>query len=89
MIQGVAVARLVSTLLAVFAFACVFVAFQRPAFGYADPGTAFVALQSAASVMAACAFYMRRRIRAFFSKDKGAEIPAPQAKIGRDSQESV
>jgi hypothetical protein len=33
---------------------------------YVDPGSGLLALQSAASVMAAAAFFLRRKIRAVF-----------------------
>ena len=55
------------------------IATARPAFGYVDPGSGLLALQSAASVVAASVYFLRRRIRALFAKPTDAanqNIPA-------------
>jgi hypothetical protein len=44
---------------------------------YVDPGTGLLALQSAASVLAAGAFFMRRKIRALFGRRKAADALVP------------
>ena len=66
--------RLLSALLAVFSVCCLLVALQGKAWGYVDPGSGFVALQTFASVAAAGGYFLRRRIRALFA---GKEEPAP------------
>jgi hypothetical protein len=61
---------------------CLLIASDRPAFAYyVDPGSGLLALQSAASVMAAFGYFMRRRIRAMFSsrEEPAAQLPhAPE-----------
>ncbi len=58
--------RIASLLLAVLTVLCVVVATERRAWGYIDPGTGLVALQSVASVAAACSYFFRRRILSRF-----------------------
>ncbi len=41
---------------------------QGRAWGYVDPGSGLLALQGFATAMAGVTYYMRRRIRAFFSR---------------------
>lgn len=62
--------RFISFSLAVFITLCVIVATERRAWGYVDPGSGLIALQTIASVMAAYAYYVRRHIRAFFMRKK-------------------
>jgi hypothetical protein len=61
--------RLISTSLAIFIFFCMLIATERQAFGYVDPGSGILALQSLASVLAAFAYFLRRRIRLLFSRN--------------------
>ncbi len=44
---------------------------------YVDPGSGLLALQSAASVMAAAAFFLRKKIRGLFGWRRKAEVLAP------------
>jgi hypothetical protein len=62
--------RLVSTSLAIFITLCMIVGSERRAWGYVDPGSGLIALQTIASVAAAYAYVVRRRIRAFFTRKK-------------------
>jgi hypothetical protein len=62
--------RLISFSLAIFITLCMIVGSERRAWGYVDPGTGLIALQSIASVLAAYAYYVRRNIRAFFARKK-------------------
>jgi hypothetical protein len=64
--------RFASLSLAVLTILCLVVATERRAWGYIDPGTGLVALQSIASVAAACSYFFRRRILSVFKfgKDK-------------------
>jgi hypothetical protein len=51
------------------------VATERRAWGYVDPGNGLLALQAIASVLAGCAYGLRRRIRKLFkhkSENKAA-----------------
>ncbi len=66
--------RLLSFSLAVFITLCMIVGSERRAYGYVDPGSGLIALQGIASVAAAYAYYVRRKIRSFFSRKK--EEPA-------------
>jgi hypothetical protein len=59
--------RLLSFALACVVCICVLVATEQRAMAmYVDPGSGLLALQSAASVMAAAAFFLRRKIRSIF-----------------------
>jgi hypothetical protein len=46
---------------------------------YVDPGSGLFALQSAASVMAATAFFLRRKIRAMFGLRRKGDACLPIA----------
>jgi hypothetical protein len=58
--------RMTSLLLAAPVVFFMVVATERRAWGYIDPGTGLVALQSVASVAAACSYFFRRRILSRF-----------------------
>ena len=60
--------RLVSVSLAIFICVCLLGATERPAYGYVDPGSGLLALQSLASVAAACGYFFRRRLRILFNR---------------------
>jgi hypothetical protein len=72
--------RFTSVALAVLITFCMIVASERRAWGYIDPGSGLIALQTIASVVAAWAYMVRRRIRAFFTRKKEkapAVLPVP------------
>ncbi|HEY5054628.1 MAG TPA: hypothetical protein VII58_00615 [Acidobacteriaceae bacterium] len=81
--------RICSISLSVVIALCLIVASERRAWGYVDPGTGLIALQAAASVVAAWAYMVRRRIRAFFTRKK--EEPPAIAPVPRpdDSREAA
>ena len=60
--------RILLLLLTIVGFVGFFVATERPALAYVDPGSGLLALQTAASVVAGFAFFLRRRIRALFGR---------------------
>jgi hypothetical protein len=63
--------------LALFTAFCLAIATARPAYGYVDPGSGFLAVQTIASVGAAFGYFLRRRIRSLFSKkDDAILIPS-------------
>ncbi|HUD22422.1 MAG TPA: hypothetical protein VMQ60_06225 [Acidobacteriaceae bacterium] len=64
--------RLVSAALSLFITFCLLVATDRRAWGYVDPGSGLIALQTFASVGAAYAYVIRRRIHTFFSRKEEA-----------------
>lgn len=70
--------RLLSSSLAIVITLCMIVASERRAWAYVDPGSGLIALQTIASVVAAYAYMVRRRIRAFFSRKKEAAIPVAE-----------
>lgn len=72
--------RLLSFALACVACVCVLIATEQRAMAmYVDPGSGLLALQSAASVVAAAAFFLRRKIRAAFGFRRKAEVFGPLA----------
>jgi hypothetical protein len=54
--------------LALFMAYCVVLATAKPAYGYVDPGSGFLAVQTIASVGAAFGYFLRRRIRSLFTR---------------------
>ena len=80
--------RFLSFSLAVFITLCMIVGSERRAWGYVDPGSGLIALQGFASVAAAYAYIVRRRIREFFARKKGvASVALPVATKAGDSRE--
>ena len=78
--------RFVSVSLTIFIALCMIVGSERRAWGYVDPGSGLIALQGFASVMAAYAYFIRRRIREFFRRKK--ETPAVVVPIASDQGNS-
>jgi hypothetical protein len=66
--------RLISSSLTLFITFCLLVATDRRAWGYVDPGSGLIALQTFASVGAAYAYFIRRRIRAFFASKQKSPV---------------
>jgi hypothetical protein len=62
--------RFASVTLSLFICICLLLATERQAKAYVDPGTGLLALQSAASAVAAAAFLLRKRIVGFFTRKK-------------------
>ena len=82
--------RLLSVSLATVMFFCLLVATDRRAWGYVDPGSGLIALQTIASVGAAYAYYIRRRIRTFFTgKDKQSNEALPVEPAAAKSREAA
>ena len=79
--------RLISFSLAIFITICMIVGSERRAWGYVDPGSGLIALQTIASVAAAYAYMIRRRIHAFFARKKEPAITLPVARKAGESQE--
>jgi hypothetical protein len=66
------VLRSVFFLLGGLQIAAIFVAFERPAQAYVDPGSGFVFLQIAGSMFAGAVFYMRHRLRRILNAMRGS-----------------
>ena len=62
--------RIVLVLLAIAQVAALAVAFQRPAFAYADPGSGLLFLQVAGSMLAGALFIVRSKLRKIFRLGK-------------------
>ncbi len=80
--------RLISLSLAFVITLCMIVGSERRAYGYVDPGSGLIALQTIASVAAAYVYMVRRRILAFFSRKKENQAAIlPVANKTGDSRE--
>jgi hypothetical protein len=44
--------------------------FERPAYGYTDPGTGLLAIQAAGSALVATGWYLRRKISGLFQRSE-------------------
>jgi hypothetical protein len=62
--------RLISATCTVLFCFFLMLATEHRAMAYVDPGTGLLAIQSLGSMLAAAAFFMRRRIMALFNKKK-------------------
>jgi hypothetical protein len=49
------------------------VTFERQAYAYVDPGSSLVAFQSLTAIVTGLLFYLRKRIRSFFTRSKDSE----------------
>ena len=75
--------RVVAICLTLFTCTCLLLATERQAKAYVDPGTGLLALQSLASVTAAAAYFLRKRILGLFTKRKpssGVVLPVAARK---------
>lgn len=69
--------RLVLFSLSIFIAVCLIIGSERRAWGYVDPGSGLLALQTLGSVLAGFGYFLRRRIRRLFVRQQKNEIPAP------------
>ena len=76
--------RILPAALTVLITLCLIVGSERRAWGYVDPGSGFIALQTFASVAAAYLYLARRRIKTFFARKqpKPAVISIPSESSG-------
>ena len=82
--------RLLSFALGCVMCVCVLIATERRAMAmYVDPGSGLLALQSAASVLAAAAFFLRRKIRSAFSSRRKADLYVPLAEEKADARKAA
>ena len=60
---------------------------ERPAYGYADPGTGLLAVQAAGSALVATGWYLRRKIYSLFrsNDDPGHESDERTVPDGEES----
>lgn len=52
--------------------------FERPAYGYADPGTGLLAVQAVGSALVAMGWFLRRKIYALLRRGSASK-PQPEA----------
>ena len=76
--------RLISFCLTAITFFFVLVATSRNAYGYVDPGSGLLALQTFGSVMAAAGFFLRKRLKGMFGM-KTAQVETVSAADKTDS----
>ena len=75
--------RFTSFSFSLFIGICLLFASERQAWGYVDPGSGLLAMQSIASVLAAAGFFLRRQIRALFHR--GEKPPALEVRTKEDN----
>ncbi|MGD0888089.1 MAG: hypothetical protein ABR889_02475 [Acidobacteriaceae bacterium] len=82
--------RLISSSLTLLITFLLLVATDRRAWGYVDPGSGLIALQTIASVGAAYVYFIRRRIRSFFARNNSAvTVALPTVAKSVESHEVV
>jgi hypothetical protein len=79
--------RLISFSLAILIAFCLLIGTERRAWGYVDPGSGLIALQTFFSVVAAYAYFIRRKLRTFFSRKKDPAGVLPVAPKTGDASE--
>lgn len=65
---------LCSTFLAAVFVVCLFASFERPAYGYVDPGSSLLIYQSITAMVAGAAFYLRNRIKSLFTGRRTRDV---------------
>ena len=81
--------RLLSVSLGIFITLCLLVGTESRAWGYVDPGSGLIALQTLASVAAAYAYVIRRRLRAFFTRTEEKSVRLPVSAKSIDTREAA
>ena len=75
--------RFISFSFSFFIGICLLFASEHQAWGYVDPGSGLLVMQSIASVLAAAGFFLRRQIRALFHR--GEKTPALEVRRKEDN----
>jgi hypothetical protein len=81
--------RFISVSLSIFLTVFLILGSERRAWGYVDPGSGLIALQTFFSVVAAYAYFIRRRIMMFFSRKKQSEAVLPVSPKAGDTREAA
>lgn len=81
--------RLTSLSLTFLIAVCLLIGSERRAWAYVDPGTGLIALQAIASVVAAYAYFVRRKIRALFVRRQPAPATAAGAREASRTREAA
>ena len=78
--------RTLLILLAIAQFITLAVAFQKPAYAYADPGSGLLFLQVAGSMAAGALFIVRSKLRKLFHLGKN-RVEEPAVEQGQEIQQ--
>ena len=78
--------RTLLILLAIAQFITLAVAFQKPAYAYADPGSGLLFLQVAGSMAAGALFIVRSKLRKLFHMGKN-RVEEPAVEQGQEIQQ--
>ena len=78
--------RTLLVLLAIAQVVALAVAFQRPAYAYADPGSGLLFLQVAGSMMAGALFILRSKLSKLFHLGKN-HVEDPVIEQGQETQQ--
>jgi hypothetical protein len=62
--------------------------FERPAYGYADPGTGLLAIQAVGSALVAAGWYLRKKIYVLFHRSGPAKPESQEVSVSKDSEGS-
>jgi hypothetical protein len=62
--------------------------FERPAYGYADPGTGLLAIQAVGSALVAAGWYLRKRISTIFHRSGPAGTESQDFSVTKDTEGS-
>ena len=63
-------------------------AFERPAYAYADPGTGLLAVQAAGSALVATGWYLRRKIYSLFRSGNDSAQEPVKRPVNADGEDS-
>lgn len=81
-------AKLLQIFSVVLIFLGAVLAFERPAYGYADPGTGLLAVQAAGSALVATGWYLRRKIYSLFRSDEASGTKPAEQSVAVDGEDS-
>jgi hypothetical protein len=62
--------------------------FERPAYGYADPGTGLLAIQAVGSALVAAGWYLRKKLYSLFHRSGSGKTEPPELSVPKDSEGS-
>jgi hypothetical protein len=62
--------------------------FERPAYGYADPGTGLLAIQAVGSALVGVGWYLRKKIYTLFHRSASVKAESQEISVSEDSEGS-
>lgn len=63
--------------------------FERPAYGYTDPGTGLLAVQAAGSALIATGWYLRRKLYNLFHRKQSSGNEAEKLSSAADGEDQT